>query len=247
MAEGRKRSPCGLSSRFDRAGGTRDGGLAWHRPGDRRRLAACGALDRRRRPDARGHWRERLQAIREAGGTAEGYAADVADPTDVQRVVDEIEAKFRRFTSWSITPGSRATVWCFGWRTTAWQDVIDTNLKGTFLFCRAVGRLHDAGALRADHQHQQRLGFDGQPGPGQLLGEQGGRDRFQQDDRPRAGLAGHHGQRRRPGVHHHRHDRRPAREGQDRGQGAQSPCAGWGRPKTSPTWSATWPAPAPAT
>ena len=26
----------------------------------------------------------------------------------------------------------------------AWQEVIDTNLKGTFLFCRAVGRGDDA-------------------------------------------------------------------------------------------------------
>ncbi len=34
-----------------------------------------------------------LQAIRDAGGTAEGYAANVADSADVQRVVDEIEAK----------------------------------------------------------------------------------------------------------------------------------------------------------
>ncbi len=30
-----------------------------------------------------------LQAIREAGGTAEGWAANVADPADVRRVVDE--------------------------------------------------------------------------------------------------------------------------------------------------------------
>ena len=35
--------------------------------------------------------------------------------------------------------------------------------------------------LRPDHQHQQRLGADGQPGPGQLLGEQGRGHRLQQD------------------------------------------------------------------
>ena len=37
-----------------------------------------------------------LQAIRDAGGTADGYAANVADSADVQRVVDEIEAKSQR-------------------------------------------------------------------------------------------------------------------------------------------------------
>src|SRR5438270_12121713 len=35
-----------------------------------------------------------LQAIRDAGGTAEGYAANVADPADVSRGVEEVEAKF---------------------------------------------------------------------------------------------------------------------------------------------------------
>ena len=41
-----------------------------------------------------------LQAIREAGGTAEGYAVDVSKSEDVQRAVDEIEQKFGGFTSW---------------------------------------------------------------------------------------------------------------------------------------------------
>src|SRR3954454_16244070 len=35
-----------------------------------------------------------LAAIRTAGGTAEGYAANVADSADVERVVAEVEAKF---------------------------------------------------------------------------------------------------------------------------------------------------------
>src|SRR3954454_9925338 len=35
-----------------------------------------------------------LQAIREAGGTAEGFAANVAEAAEVERVVAEVEAKF---------------------------------------------------------------------------------------------------------------------------------------------------------
>ena len=36
----------------------------------------------------------------------------------------------------------------------AWQEVIDTNLKGTFLFSRSVGRRYDACPLWSDHQYQ---------------------------------------------------------------------------------------------
>src|SRR4051812_43850328 len=35
-----------------------------------------------------------LEAIRAAGGTAEGFAANVAEPADVERVMAEVEAKF---------------------------------------------------------------------------------------------------------------------------------------------------------
>ena len=41
-----------------------------------------------------------LAAIREAGGTAEGFAANVSDSSDVARVIEEVEAKFPRSTSW---------------------------------------------------------------------------------------------------------------------------------------------------
>ena len=210
------------------------------------RLAACGATVAGVARTLEG-LEGTLGAIREAGGTAEAFAANVADSADVKRVVDEVEAKFQKIHVLVNNAGITRDGLLLRMEDDAWQEVIDTNLKGTFLFCRAVGRLYDASAVRADHQHQQRLGADGQPGPGELLGQQGGRDRLLQDDRPRAGLARDHGQRRGPRVHHHRHDRRAPREGQGRGQGARSPSAGWGRPRTSPTWSATWPAPAPAT
>src|ERR1700712_3392124 len=35
-----------------------------------------------------------LEAIRAAGGTAEPFAGSVADPEDVKRIVEEVEAKF---------------------------------------------------------------------------------------------------------------------------------------------------------
>jgi 3-oxoacyl-[acyl-carrier protein] reductase len=101
-------------------------------------LAACGAsvAGVARTLDA---LQGTLQAIREAGGTAEGYAADVSKTEDVQRVVDEVEAKFQRIHILVNNAGITRDGLVLRMEDSAWQDVIDTNLKGTFLFCRAVG------------------------------------------------------------------------------------------------------------
>jgi 3-oxoacyl-[acyl-carrier protein] reductase len=67
------------------------------------RLASCGATVAgvaRTLPALEGT----LQAIREAGGTAEGWAANVADSADVRRVVDEVEAKFEKIHVLLNTP-----------------------------------------------------------------------------------------------------------------------------------------------
>ena len=91
-------------------------------------------------------WRARLeglqatlQAIRDAGGTADGYAANVADSADVERVVDEIEAKSQRIHVLVNNAGVTRDGLMLRMEDNAWEDVIDTNLKGTFLFSRAVG------------------------------------------------------------------------------------------------------------
>jgi 3-oxoacyl-[acyl-carrier protein] reductase len=80
-----------------------------------------------------------LQAIREAGGTAEGYAAHVASSAEVERVVDEVEAKFQRIDVLVNNAGVTRDGLVLRMEDSAWQEVIDTNLKGTFLFSRAVG------------------------------------------------------------------------------------------------------------
>lgn len=80
-----------------------------------------------------------LEAIRAAGGIAEGYAANVAVAADVQRVVDEVEAKFQRIDVLVNNAGVTRDGLMLRMEDHAWQEVIDTNLKGTFLFSRAVG------------------------------------------------------------------------------------------------------------
>ena len=101
-------------------------------------LAACGAsvAGVARTLDA---LQGTLQAIRDAGGTAEGYAADVSKTDDVQRVVEEVESKSGRIHILVNNAGITRDGLVLRMEDSAWQDVIDTNLKGTFLFCRAVG------------------------------------------------------------------------------------------------------------
>ena len=82
-----------------------------------------------------------LDAIHEAGGTAEGVAASVSDSADVKRVIDEVEAKYQRIHVLVNNAGITRDGLMLRMEDDAWQEVIDTNLKGTFLFARAVGML----------------------------------------------------------------------------------------------------------
>jgi 3-oxoacyl-[acyl-carrier protein] reductase len=102
------------------------------------RLAACGAtvIGVARSLEA---LQGTLQTIRDAGGTAEGFACDVADSTDVNRVVDEVEAKYPKIQILVNNAGITRDNLILRMEDDAWQEVIDTNLKGTFHFCRAVG------------------------------------------------------------------------------------------------------------
>jgi len=80
-----------------------------------------------------------LEAIRAAGGEAEGFAANVASSEDVKRVVDEVEAKYQKIQVLVNNAGVTRDGLVLRMDDDAWQEVIDINLKGTFLFCKAVG------------------------------------------------------------------------------------------------------------
>jgi 3-oxoacyl-[acyl-carrier protein] reductase len=80
-----------------------------------------------------------VQAIREAGGTVHAYAVNVADSHQVQQAVDDIEAKFQRVHVLVNNAGVTRDGLMLRMDDSAWQEVIDTNLKGTFLFSKAVG------------------------------------------------------------------------------------------------------------
>ncbi len=82
-----------------------------------------------------------LAAIRQAGGTAEGFAANVGDSADVTRVLGEIEAKFPKIQILVNNAGVTKDGLMLRMEDDAWDEVIDVNLKGTFLFCRALGAI----------------------------------------------------------------------------------------------------------
>jgi 3-oxoacyl-[acyl-carrier protein] reductase len=82
-----------------------------------------------------------VSAIRQAGGTAEAFAANVGNSADVARVMEEIEAKFPKIQVLVNNAGVTRDGLMLRMEDDAWQEVIDTNLKGTFQFCRALGAI----------------------------------------------------------------------------------------------------------
>lgn len=85
--------------------------------------------------------RQTAQAIADAGGTFDGYAGDVAQAADIQRIVGEIEAKHGKIHVLVNNAGITRDGLMLRMEDDAWDQVINTNLRGTFLFCRAVGTL----------------------------------------------------------------------------------------------------------
>jgi 3-oxoacyl-[acyl-carrier protein] reductase len=102
------------------------------------RLAGCGATVAGVARTVQG-LEGTLQAIREAGGKAEAFAGNVGNADDVKRIVDEVEARFEKIHILVNNAGITRDGLFLRMEDDAWDDVINTNLKGTFLFCRGVG------------------------------------------------------------------------------------------------------------
>jgi 3-oxoacyl-[acyl-carrier protein] reductase len=127
------------------------------------RLAACGASVAgvaRSLPALE----ETLGAIRAAGGTAEGFAANVADAADVERVVAAVEERFGGVHVLVNNAGITRDGLMLRMEESAWDDVIDTNLKGTFLFTKTVGVLMMRGRYGRIVNISSVSGLMGNPG-----------------------------------------------------------------------------------
>ena len=82
-----------------------------------------------------------VEAVRSAGGTIEPFAGSVADSKDVERIIAEVEAKFPKVQILVNNAGVTKDGLVLRMDEAAWDEVLDTNLKGTFLFCRAIGAM----------------------------------------------------------------------------------------------------------
>jgi NAD(P)-dependent dehydrogenase (short-subunit alcohol dehydrogenase family) len=81
-----------------------------------------------------------LERFRGLGFRADGMLADVSKPLDVQAVVDRAMTVYGRIdilvNNAGVTWGARPEVMPLD----KWQNVIDVNLTGAFLFAQAAGR-----------------------------------------------------------------------------------------------------------
>ena len=96
-----------------------------------------------------------------AGGTCQAIQADVAQGEAAQKVVDQVLAEWGRVDILVNNAGVIRDGLFVRMEQADWQTVIDTNLNGTFAFCRAVagqmalkqraGRIINISSVAAEH------------------------------------------------------------------------------------------------
>lgn len=99
--------------------------------------------------------------IAETGGTAMPIQGDVADPATAPRIVAEVVDKWGRLDILVNNAGVIRDGLFVRMDAEAWEQVINTNLNGTFRFCRAVieqmalkqryGRIINVSSIAAEH------------------------------------------------------------------------------------------------
>jgi 3-oxoacyl-[acyl-carrier protein] reductase len=83
---------------------------------------------------------ETADAIRAAGGTAEVFACDVTNGQSVQQVVDSVVEKWGKLHILVNNAGITRDTLIPRMSDEDWDTVLNTNLRGSFLFTRAVSR-----------------------------------------------------------------------------------------------------------
>lgn len=83
---------------------------------------------------------ETVEAIRAAGGTAEVFACDVTSGENVDKVVEEVVAKWGKLHILVNNAGVTRDGLVPRMSDDDWDTVINTNLRGAFLFLRAASR-----------------------------------------------------------------------------------------------------------
>ena len=76
--------------------------------------------------------------INDGGGRAVGFQADVSSPEDVERVVRETRNRWGRIDILVNNAGVTQPIKVMDTTLEDWNRIVDVNLKGTFLFSKAV-------------------------------------------------------------------------------------------------------------
>ena len=82
-----------------------------------------------------------VEAIKEAGGDGEAMPSDVSQADGVQKIIDEVSENWGRLDIVVNNAGITRDTLLPVMSDEQWDDVIATNLRGTFLFCRAASKV----------------------------------------------------------------------------------------------------------
>jgi 3-oxoacyl-[acyl-carrier protein] reductase len=85
--------------------------------------------------------RETVEAIQTAGGTAEPFVGDIADGSQVEGVFASVTGRWGGLHIVVNNAGITRDTLIPRMEDSEWDDVINTNLRGTFLFTRAASRI----------------------------------------------------------------------------------------------------------
>ncbi len=83
---------------------------------------------------------ETVQQIQDAGGQAEAFACDVTDRESVDGLVDQVVEQWEKLDILVNNAGITRDTLLPRMSDEEWDTVIDTNLRGCFLFSRAASR-----------------------------------------------------------------------------------------------------------
>jgi 3-oxoacyl-[acyl-carrier protein] reductase len=109
-----------------------------------------------------------IQEVAQAGGQALALQADVADTEAVQACVDRVEKEWQRLDILVNNAGIIRDDLFVRMEPEAWQSVLQTNLGGTYNFCRAVaytlmrqrrGRIINISSIAAEHVNQGQANY----------------------------------------------------------------------------------------
>ena len=73
-------------------------------------------------------------------GTATFHSCDTTSKDDLQRLVDEVDARFGRIDVWVNSAGVNAATPFLEIEEDEWDHIMDVNLKGVFFACQVAGQ-----------------------------------------------------------------------------------------------------------